>query len=146
MAAVPWALAVMIFLLFAANGTEVLTAPEEFGSILLVVLLFFLGTYLLSEAGSRIFRLTYEDHALLTFTASARNAPLMLAVTSSAFGDHPLLLAAIVIGMLLEFPHLTALTWLLRRRLRAQQLVSGIGASPVSRNSSTTSLMHSSRP
>lgn len=120
--AMPWVLAGMIFLLFAANGAEALIAPGEFGSILLVVFLFFLGTFLLIEGAARVFKLTYEDYSLLTFTASARNAPLMLAVTSLAFGDQPVLLAAIVVGMLLEFPHLTALTWVLRRRLQRMTL------------------------
>ena len=40
----------------------------------------------------------------MTFTASARNAPLMLAVTSWTFDDHPALLAAIVVGMPLGVP------------------------------------------
>jgi len=48
-------------------------------------------------------------------TIAARNAPLMLAVTMVALPDQPLIYAAIVIGMLLEFPHLTALQRVLMR-------------------------------
>lgn len=113
---VPWVIAVMILCLFAAHGAEISASPAEFGSLLFAVFLFFLVTYLVIEAAAALFRLSYENHSLLTLTASARNAPLMLAVTSLTFGDHPVLLAAIVLGMLVEFPHLTALTWLLRRR------------------------------
>jgi ACR3 family arsenite efflux pump ArsB len=56
---------------------------------------------------------------LLTMTTSARNAPLMLAVTAVALPGQPVLHAAIVLGMLVEFPHLTALVHLFRRRLPA---------------------------
>ena len=48
-------------------------------------------------------------------TTSARNAPLMLAVTAVALPDQPVVHAAIILGMLIEFPHLTVLTHLLRR-------------------------------
>lgn len=40
---------------------------------------------------------------------AARNAPLMLAVTMAAIPNQPLIYAALVIGMLVEFPHLTVL-------------------------------------
>ena len=53
-------------------------------------------------------------------SSAARNAPLMLAVTMAALPDQPLIYAALVIGMLVEFPHLTALRRLLlsaRRRI-----------------------------
>jgi arsenite transporter len=72
--------------------------------------------------------LNFRNYSLLTFTVSARNAPLMLAITAMSFGEQPVLLAAIVVGMLLEFPHLTALTWLLRRRRDREQLNSEVGA------------------
>ena len=77
-------------------------------------------TFLLGESLSRLFRLRYREHALLTMTTAARNAPLMLAVTMAALPDQPLVYAALVIGMLVEFPHLTALRRLLlsaRRRI-----------------------------
>jgi len=40
----------------------------------------------------------------------------MLAVTAVALSNQPVVYAAIVLGMLIEFPHLTALTHLLRAR------------------------------
>ncbi|NDK31434.1 arsenic resistance protein [Nesterenkonia haasae] len=124
---VPWVLAGMIFALFAAYGREYILAPTEFGQVLLAVFCFFLVTYVLIELISRGLKLDYGNYSLLTFTASARNAPLMLAITALAFGEQPALLAAIVLGMLLEFPHLTALTWLLRRRRDRQHRSSQIG-------------------
>ena len=64
----------------------------------------------------RVFRLPYPQQALLAMTTAARNAPLMLAVTAVAIPDQPLTLATIVIGMLVEFPHLTALKQVLLAR------------------------------
>lgn len=124
---VPWVLAAMIFSLFAAYGREYAIAPRDFGHVLLAVFCFFLVTYVLIELISRGLKLDYPNYSLLTFTVSARNAPLMLAITALAFGDQPVLLAAIILGMLLEFPHLTALTWLLRRRRDRQHVASVIG-------------------
>ena len=123
--AAPWILALTIFSLFAAFG-ELSVASKDFGQVLLAVFCYFVVTFILIELISRGLKLHPQDHALLTFTVSARNAPLMLAITATAFGDEPVLMAAIVLGMLLEFPHLTALTWLLRRRASSHQAPSEI--------------------
>ncbi|WP_353428968.1 MULTISPECIES: hypothetical protein [Paracoccus] len=64
----------------------------------------------------RLFRLPDPQQALLAMTTAARNAPLMLAVTAVAIPDQPSTLATIVIGMLVEFPHLTALKQVLLAR------------------------------
>ncbi len=50
-------------------------------------------------------------------TTAARNAPLMLGITAAATPDQPLIYASLVIGMLIEFPHLTALKHLLLRHM-----------------------------
>ena len=57
-------------------------------------------------------------------TTAARNAPLMLAVTAVVIPDQPIIYAALVIGMLVEFPHLTALKQALLARA-ARQGVTG---------------------
>ena len=81
--------------------------------MLLAVFVFFVITAFIGEGISRLFGLRYPEHALLTMTTAARNAPLMLAVTMAALPGEPLIYAALIIGMLLEFPHLTALRHLL---------------------------------
>jgi ACR3 family arsenite efflux pump ArsB len=113
---VPCVIAAVIVALFSANVGTILADPASFAWVLLVVFVFFVVVYLVGEGVSRLFRLRHPEHALLTMTISARNAPLMLAVTTVALPDQPLVYAAIVIGMLVEFPHLTVLTHLLRRR------------------------------
>ncbi len=119
--AVPFVIAAVIVGIFAGNVTTVLADPAAFARVLLVVFLFFLATFALGEGVSRLFRLRYPERALLTMTTSARNAPLMLAVTTIALPGQPVVYAAIILGMLVEFPHLTAITQLLRRRRTAEQ-------------------------
>lgn len=107
--AVPVVTAALIVQIFAANIGTIADHLAAFGVILVAIFLFFVATCLMGEALARLFRLPYPQQALLAMTTAARNAPLMLAVTAAAIPDQPLILAAIVIGMLVEFPHLTVL-------------------------------------
>ncbi|MCW5606476.1 MAG: hypothetical protein KIT26_00235 [Nitrosomonas sp.] len=111
--ATPWVTALLVLQIFAGNIAVILEHLSVFIWVLLAVFTFFLLTFLLGEGINRLFRLRYPEHALLTMTIAARNAPLMLAVTMVALPDQPLIYAALVIGMLVEFPHLTALRHLL---------------------------------
>lgn len=55
---------------------------------------------------------------------AVRNAPLMLAVTAITIPDQTLVIAALVIGRLVELPHLAALKQiLLLQRTRKNQNV-----------------------
>lgn len=109
----PWVLGLLVFEIFAANIGVIVEHHAVFLWVLLAVFAFFLLTFLLGEGLGRFGRSRYPEHALLTMTTAARNAPLMLAVTVVALPDQPLVYAALVIGMLVEFPHLTALHRLL---------------------------------
>jgi ACR3 family arsenite transporter len=120
--AIPIIIAAVIFSLFAAHVGTILAGPIVFARVLLVVFLFFITTFLLAEGAGRLFRLRHPEQVLLTMTTSARNAPLMLAVTTVALPNQPVVYAAIVLGMLIEFPHLAGLTHLsglMRSRRRA---------------------------
>lgn len=109
----PLAIAGLILQILAANTAAVVGHLEVFVVILLAVFLFFVTTFLVGVGLSWLAGLAYPQHALLAMTTAARNAPLMLAVAAVAIPDQPLILAALVIGMLVEFPHLTALKQLL---------------------------------
>jgi len=118
--AVPWVIALLVMEIFAANVAAILEHRNAFAWVLLAVFVFFVCTYLLGEGISRLGRFAYPEHALLTMSIAARNAPLMLAVTMAAMPGEPLVYAALVIGMLVEFPHLTVLRRvLLGQRRRA---------------------------
>ncbi|MFJ2544018.1 arsenic resistance protein [Microbacterium sp. NPDC087589] len=113
---VPSVIAAVIVTIFAGNVGTVLADPGSFVRVLLVVCLFFTITFALGEGIAHVFRLRHPEHALLTMTTSARNAPLMLAMTTIALPDQPVVHAAIILGMLIEFPHLAVITQVLRRR------------------------------
>ena len=112
----PFVIAALVACIFAGNITAILENASAFLIIIAAVFVFFLVTYFLGEILSHRFRLAYPEHALLTMTTAARNAPLMLGLTTAAFPDLPLIYAALIIGMLVEFPHLIALKHLLLRK------------------------------
>lgn len=114
--AVPLVTAALIVQIFAANIGTIAGHLAAFAVILIAIFLFFVATFLMGEGLARLFRLPCPQQALLAMTTAARNAPLMLAVTAMAIPEQPLILAAIVIGMLVEFPHLTALKQVLLRQ------------------------------
>ena len=117
-AAVSWVLAALVLCLFALHTPTIIDHLGAFLRILLAVFLFFALTWLLGEVLARRFRLGHAQHVLLAMTTAARNAPLVLGLATIAFPDQPLIYAALIIGMLVEFPHLTALSHLLVRQER----------------------------
>ncbi|MGC4193083.1 MAG: hypothetical protein QM589_18200 [Thermomicrobiales bacterium] len=123
---IPWVIALLVVEIFAANVTTIHEHLSLFALILVAVFVFFVTTWLLGEGVSRLAGFAYPEHALLTMTTAARNAPLMLGITAAAIPNQPLIYAALVIGMLVEFPHLTALKHLLLR----QRPVDNTPASP----------------
>lgn len=119
---IPFTIAAVIVQIFAANIGTILTNAADFALILVAVFFFFVVTFGLSDGLSRLFRFDYPEQALLTMTTAARNAPLMLALTVVALPSQPLIYSAIIIGMLIEFPHLTAITQILLRRRRSTRV------------------------
>ncbi|MEP5762403.1 MAG: hypothetical protein ABJ327_24430 [Litoreibacter sp.] len=109
-------LVVLIVQIFAANIGVIAERIEVFALIAVAVLLFFTATFVVGEGFARLGRLAYPQRALLGMTMAARNAPLMLALTAAAMPDQPLILAAIVVGMLVEIPLLAVLKEVLLRR------------------------------
>mgnify|MGYP001941547501 CR=1 FL=1 len=62
---------------------------------------------------TRLCSLSYPEYFLLTMIIAARNPSLMLAVVMVALPGQPQIYATLVIGMLVEFPHLKELRRLL---------------------------------
>ena len=111
-----WITALLVLQIFAGNIALTIDHFEVLAWVLIAVCCFFMLTFLLGEFLSYFFKNDYPEHALLTMTIASRNAPLMLAVTMAVFPDQPLIYAALVIGMLVEIPHLTILQRLLLSR------------------------------
>ncbi len=104
-----WLTSLLVLQIFAANILVITEHLAVFVWVLSAVFTFFLVTWLLGKGLSRVFRLGYPEHALLTMTIASRNAPMMLAITIAALHDQPLIYSALIIGMLIEIPYLTAL-------------------------------------
>lgn len=121
-ALIPMVLTLLVMQIFAANINVLIQHLSVVPLLLMAVFVFFVITWLLGEAVAKLAKFDYPEHCVLTFTTSARNAPLMLGLTTVALPDQPLIYATITIGMLIEFPHLTALKALMLRRLRGEQI------------------------
>jgi ACR3 family arsenite transporter len=113
---IPMVIAALVTCIFSGNITIILENVSAFLLILIAVFVFFLTTYFLGVYTTRHFKLGYPEHALFTMTTAARNAPLMLGLTTAAFPNEPLIYAALIIGMLVEFPHLTLLKHMLLKQ------------------------------
>lgn len=112
---VPWLLSILVFCIFSSHATKLTAHPTAFPLIMIAVFLFFVLTWLLSEFLAWRFRLGRPQHVLLAMTTAARNSPLILGLATIALPNQPLVYAALIIGMLVEFPHLTVLSRLLVR-------------------------------
>lgn len=116
--ALEWSLPVLvaglIYCIFAANARLLVEHTHIAVTVGIAVLTFFVVMGTLSAAAARALSLPTPGRTLLIVTSSARNAPLMLALTAIAVPDEPVILAVIALGMLIEFPHLIALTAMLR--------------------------------
>ncbi len=108
-----WVTALLVLQLFAGNISVIVLHTSVVVWVVMAALCFFVITYLFGGVLSRIFRLDYPERALLCMTMASRNAPLMLAITMVALPEQPLIYAGLVIGMLVEIPHLTALRYVL---------------------------------
>ena len=118
-----WVTAALVLQLFAGNIGVLLEHKSILGLLLAAVFCFFVLVYLLGELVCRMFKLPYPERALLSMTMASRNAPLMLAVSMVALPNQPLIYAALVIGMLIEIPHLAALSQVLLRGRAAKTRV-----------------------
>lgn len=135
----PIVIAALVACICSGNINVILGNHSIFLLILVAVFTFFLVTYSFGKFISNRFQLAYREHALLTMTTAARNAPLMLGITTATFPDQPLIYAALIIGMLVEFPHLTALKYILLREREATASAEYPIAAPTSSNTITES-------
>ena len=114
-----WITALLVLQIFAGNIVLILDHFSVLGWLMIAVCCFFFITFLLANGLTYLFKISYPEHALLTMTIASRNAPLMLAVTMATLPEQPLIYAALVIGMLVEIPHLTILQRLLLKMRRS---------------------------
>lgn len=119
--AIPLLLTLLVGQIFMANINQLLQHVNVLVLLLAAIFMFFVVTYFIGEGVAKVARLEYPEHCLLTFTTAARNAPMMLGLTTIALPDQPLIYATITIGMLIEFPHLTALRAIMLKRYHGEK-------------------------
>ncbi|MEM9468850.1 MAG: arsenic resistance protein [Pseudomonadota bacterium] len=113
---VPILLATLVLQLCATNIGVLAENMNVFPLILSAIFTFFIVTFFLSNTIAKLMKLSYEDRVLMKMTTAARNAPLMLVLTMAVIPDQPIIYAAIIIGMLIELPHLVGLKVILTRK------------------------------
>lgn len=107
----------LVFSIFNSNVESLIANTAVLPKVFLVILSFFIATFFLARFISGILRFSKKEEVSLTMTTAARNAPLMLAISLIFFPDQPLIHLVLVIGMLVEFPHLITITYLLKRKI-----------------------------
>lgn len=111
-------LVAIVLLVFSMFNTSIealmantVVLPKVFG----VILIFFISIFFLARFIARKSAFSKKQEISLTMTTAARNAPLMLVVSLLFFPEEPLIHLVLVIGMLVEFPHLITITHLLKK-------------------------------
>ncbi|WP_434353701.1 bile acid:sodium symporter [Psychrobacter sp. HD31] len=102
-----WIIYALVFAIFAVNVHKIMDNLSIFAIVLMTVVAFFAISLVITETLARTMKLQRDNHILYTMTTTARNAPLMLGLTMIALPNEPLIYAALIIGMLIEFPFLT---------------------------------------
>ena len=108
-------LIILIFAIFNNNIQSLLSNLSILPVTLLVVACFFLAVYFFGLLISKKAGFTQAEKASLIVTTSARNTPLMLAISVGLFPNETVIQLILVLGMLIEFPHLILLSFLLRK-------------------------------
>ena len=108
-------LILLVFGIFNTNIQSLLSNLSILPITLLIVVLFFLSAYFLGQLISKKVGFTRSEKASLIVTSSARNTPLMLAISVGLFPGQTVIQLILILGMLIEFPHLILLSYLLRK-------------------------------
>lgn len=108
-------LAIVVFTIFNANIQSLISNLSILPKTLVVVTAFFLTTYFLGQLISKKVGFTQAEKASLIMTSSARNTPLMLAISVGVFPTETVIQLILILGMLIEFPHLIFLSFILRK-------------------------------
>ena len=105
----------LVFSIFNTNIDSLIAEAYLIPVIFSAILVFFVVTYFLIKIISRKLGLSKEEKVSLTMTTLARNAPLMLAISIGLFPNETAIQLVLILGMLIELPHLVAVTYFLKK-------------------------------
>ncbi len=109
-------LILLLFSMFNSNVESLISNTAILPNIFIVIFTFFVATFFLVRTISRVFTFYRKEEVSLAMTTAARNAPLMLGISLVLFPQQALIHLVLVIGMLIEIPHLIAITYLLKKK------------------------------
>lgn len=116
-----WGLLFTIVVLFALQGSAIISAPMTVARIALPMLVYFAVMWFASFGLSHAFGLPYDRSATVAFTAAGNNFELAIAVSIGVWGVTSGQALTGAVGPLIEVPVLVALVYVslwLRRRWR----------------------------
>ena len=108
-------LTLLVFAIFNNNIQALIGNLSILPVTLLVVACFFTTVYFVGLFISKKVGFSKAETASLIITSSARNTPLMLAISVGLFPTGTVIPLILILGMLIEFPHLILLSFLLRK-------------------------------
>ena len=100
-----------IVIMFALQGHTILASPLTVARVMLPLLAYFAGMFVLAFFGGWIARFSYAKAATLGFTAASNDFELAIAVAVTVFGVRSGQALASVIGPLVEVPVLLSLVY-----------------------------------
>lgn len=99
--------------MFASQGSILVENIWILLKLLIPVTLFFIINFVVGQAVSRLFKLSYGEGVSLIITTLARNAPLALTIAIVVFPDRPLIPLVLAIESLIELPILFIISQIL---------------------------------
>lgn len=109
------AMVLLVFSIFNTHIESLINHGQILPRVFMVILTFFVAAFFFARFISRIATFSKKEEISLTMTTAARNAPLMLVISLLFFPDVPLIHVVLVVGMLIEFPHLITITYILKK-------------------------------
>lgn len=106
-------LGLAIMAMFASQGDYLTNNLQVVYILLIPLLIFFTGNFVINRFISYLLNFNYEDSVSLNLTTLARNSPISLAIALTAFPNDPLVALALVIGPLIELPILSVVSQVL---------------------------------
>lgn len=100
-----------IIVMFALQGHTITTIPLTVARVMLPLLGYFAGMFVLAFFGAWALRFSYEKATTLGFTAASNDFELAIAVAVTVFGVQSAQALGAVIGPLVEVPVLLALVY-----------------------------------
>ena len=106
----------LVFIIFFVNAHLLIEQLTLLPQIIIVIMAFFIITYYLVRFIARKLSFNHAKESALSITTAARNAPFMLGITLLLLPEASIVHLVLIVGMLVEFPHLITLTYLLKKQ------------------------------